>query len=149
MRPRLLWELENGWVTEEDNRGWLVAPNDQVRCISLPLLNLVATCLLIDQDTRDYIDWVEQTDGSSCGPLVIAAMASAAIGFKPCQATLGLKKGVPLNSSDASSLRSRILGFAYGQLMVNAKYWLYGSDDFNKHEKAWVFKWAEWRRGER
>jgi hypothetical protein len=98
--------------------------------------------MLSSQDTRAFIDWVIQEDGSSCGPLCIAVLTSARLGLKPCKASLGVPQlWTELN---AKTLRSSIIGFKYGQLLDRDHQYLKGLDDFSQIT-LWLFSWEDWR----
>ena len=93
---------------------------------------------LTDQATASILDWPQQLDGSSCGPLTIAAMCMAMQGLKPTARSLGISlhlKGSKWLPSNAMSLRSSIFGFWVS--FVNS------DPDSNKHWDMTRAKGAE------
>ena len=94
-----------GWVTAEDNVGWLVAPNTPVS----PRMNMWLGAN--KQETRNLLDWPKQTDSASCGPLAMAAVSCALQGLKPTRQNMN----APGNWTEDSAiaLRSSIAGWFF------------------------------------
>ncbi|KAK4690094.1 hypothetical protein P7C73_g9, partial [Tremellales sp. Uapishka_1] len=89
LQERMEWDVEMKKAELSDNEGWLRAPNTR-RMASL-------------------IDYPQQVDSWSCGPMTAAALVLLVQGIRPTSVTMGLGEGKSLSRAGAIALRSSLL----------------------------------------
>jgi len=99
------------------------------------------------QETRKLIDWPEQTDTSSCGPLAMSAVSCALQGLKPTRQTLSVSG--KWDRTHAVALRSSIAGWFFshatqqgdrGRFKID---FVRGADGFDEYVQPWMLSAGE------
>ncbi|KAK6905654.1 hypothetical protein I203_106484 [Kwoniella mangroviensis CBS 8507] len=75
LNNRLEYEETHGWVTAEENKGWVCANNTD--------------------ELRSRLNWIKQEDGHSCGPLAVSAAVAIAHGLQPSIDCFGFSSHCP------------------------------------------------------